>query len=187
MNRAAIITVVVAVLLLVGGGYFFFKLITPTAPDTAGGTDSSGLSDVPYVPYQTQTPGSAGSGSSDGSGTTVTLRTGEAVQVNAFKNSRETKEDPSNPGHYYLTGADTLSASYTILFTEGDQSFNITLLQEPIGTTRAQAEQKLLQILGISQADACYLRYRVGVPYGINPVYAGNNLGFSFCPGATQL
>jgi len=45
----------------------------------------------------------------------------------------------------------------------------------------------LLQQLGISEQDACRLRYSVSVPFSVNPLYSGKNLGFSFCPGATPL
>ena len=184
MNRAVIIVATLATLLLVGGGYFFLKLITPGPASTNSNTTPPGSVDVPYIPY-----GSTGSSGQNTSGphASVVLRTGETVQVNIFKNAEETKEDKNNPGHYYLAGTNTVTAPYTILYTEKDQSFNITLFEEPIAATRNQAEQKLLNILGINQEDACYLHYWVGVPYGINPVYAGKNLGFSFCPGATEL
>ena len=33
--------------------------------------------------------------------------------------------------------------------------------------------------LGISQAQMCQLSYTVSVPYSINQIYSGQNLGFS--------
>jgi hypothetical protein len=33
----------------------------------------------------------------------------------------------------------------------------------------------------------CGLNYTVSVPYSVNAIYSGSNLGFSFCPDAVVL
>lgn len=179
-----------AVLLTIGilviGGLW---LMTPRTP-----------TDVPSTNTGTQTPTGGTNGSTSvtpggdqtipGQGIIVGTEGGGSVQVNDFKNDSATVSDTNNPGHYYLaggldpTGSDV---SYSIFYVESDQSFNITLLKEPIGETRIQAETELMQKLGISQSDMCRLRYWVGVPNFVNAIYSGKNLGFSFCPGATPL
>ena len=44
-----------------------------------------------------------------------------------------------------------------------------------------------MQHLGISESDMCRLSYMVSVPNRVNTIYAGQNLGFSFCMGAVAL
>ena len=115
---------------------------------------------------------------------------GNTIVVNDFKNDTSTKTSSNIPQHYFLSGGtdpSATNASHSTFYLESDQSFNVTLLQEPIGQVRSQAETELIQKLGISQADMCRLRYWVGVPNFINSIYSGKNLGFSFCPGAAQL
>jgi len=48
-------------------------------------------------------------------------------------------------------------------------------------------ERDLMAKLGITEDAMCQLNYMVSVPYWVNEYYAGESLGFSFCPGATQL
>lgn len=187
MNKVVIIVSLVVVMVLLGGVYFLFK---PVAPGTTTTTTQPGsqFPDTPYIPYPNQS-GSQEPGGQTSPTSTVAVNTsvGDTLLVSGFKGEEGTILDPNNPGHYYLGGSYSNSSPYSLLYNESDQSFNITLYVEPIGETRLQAEQKLLSVLGISEADACYLRYWVGVPYGINQIYAGKNLGFSFCTGATPL
>lgn len=94
----------------------------------------------------------------------------------------------SNAGDVYLAGEEVGEEDlYRVSFYVPRQSFSIILLQEPLQETRQQAEQFLMQKLGITQVDMCRLYYFVSTPSSINPVYGGITLGFSFCPGATQL
>lgn len=119
------------------------------------------------------------------------------ILVKDFLTSRETAKDPMNPGIYYLgnhiyqgvkEGTATNDPPYIIEYIEATDYFNIVLYKEPLGATRKLAEQYLIRQLGITESDACGLRYLLGVPNWVNPFYAKiNNLGFSFCPGATPL
>lgn len=76
---------------------------------------------------------------------------------------------------------------YLITYTQSTSYFNITLLQEPIGTTRLAAEEELQRELGIDQKAMCNLNYTVAVPWSVNQVYSGMDLGFSFCSDGVRL
>lgn len=132
------------------------------------------------------------------SGTILSLPAvdGGTIQVNNFINDPTTAKDPINQGYYYLgyhvnEGISDPTATdnppYIIEYISTTQYFNIALLQEPIGQVREEMQQYLMAHLGISQDQMCRLNYMVSVPERINSQFAGKNLGFSFCPGATVL
>jgi hypothetical protein len=56
-----------------------------------------------------------------------------------------------------------------------------------LADARAAAEKMLKDRLGLDEHTLCGLVYGVYVPDQLNAVFSGKNLGFSFCPGATQL
>lgn len=115
----------------------------------------------------------------------VTTQTGDAVITNDFVHNNITLADPSNAGNYYLTGPST--DGYAIGYRTPAQFFTIALEKEPLSQTRTAAENFLLSTLGISQNQLCSLNYYIGTDVHTNSFYAGKNLGFSFCPGATVL
>ena len=132
--------------------------------------------------------------------TTVTVVTasssGSGVQAIDFIHDPTTVKDSNNAGYYYLgyhtkqsasDQAATTSPPYLITYISATNYFNISLLQEPIGPVRAEAEQYLMSRLGISQSQMCQLDYMVSVPDRVNTQFSDRNLGFSFCPGATVL
>lgn len=191
MQKALLVTIGVV---LIGGIALAvaFKIISmPSSPTSAPAGQNTQT--VPYGSNTTvvSTPGGASKPSTlqPVATTSVLSVFGNRMQVNDFKKSTTTVPDPNNAGKYYLAGQLTATSTpaYSIVYADSDQSFNIILLQEPMGYVRAQAEQYLVARLGISQVQACNLRYWVSVPYSINPLYSGKNLGFSFCPGATRL
>ena len=113
-----------------------------------------------------------------------------SIQVKDFKNNPNTVKDPYNTGYYDIAGGSEpglTNASFHIFYDDAHQYFGISLLSEPLGYYRKQAEQLLLQTLGISQEQMCQLNYSMGVGPDVNEAYAGKNLGFSFCPSATVL
>ena len=116
---------------------------------------------------------------------TVVSKGGTGVVVNDFIHASSAVPDTANPGQYYLTGSST--GGFIIKYTESGQSFIIALTEEPLGQTRANAEQSLMRTLGISQDQMCALNYYLGTDVYTSGFYGGKNLGFSFCPGATQL
>lgn len=110
---------------------------------------------------------------------------GAAVTVLDFLHNGTTVADPANAGNYYLASqsADGFSIGYRL----PAQFFTIALEREPIGQTRAAAETYLLKTLGVTKMQLCNLNYYLGTDVHTNEQYAGRNLGFSFCPGATPL
>lgn len=104
----------------------------------------------------------------------------------------DTKEDPENPGYYYLRyqtfGDDAVQEPpYLIAYIAETQYFNIVLRTEPIGEVRKAVEDFLLQRLELTEDEMCRLNYTVAVPAFVNSEFSGTNLGFSFCPGAVPL
>ncbi len=121
---------------------------------------------------------------------TVTASNGTSIQTKDFLADPATAPDPVNNGYYYLGynnfGGQT-DVPYMIEYISSTKYFNIELLQEPLGSNRKSAETYLMEHLNITQQQMCNLNYTIGVPDSVNPVYSGENLGFSFCPGAVKL
>ena len=126
----------------------------------------------------------------------VTDANGGYIQTSNFLADPSTVKDSNNSGYYYLgyhtkndfSGSSaTVAPPYIIAYIDSTNYFNIALLQEPIGITREEAQQYIMAHLGITENQMCRLNYMISVPYWVNSQYAGKNLGFSFCPGATVL
>lgn len=126
----------------------------------------------------------------------IPINSGASVQTRDFLKDPRTVADQINPGYYYLgyhtsTGPNDSTATadppYIIEYIATTHYFNIGLYKEPIGEARKNAESYLTNALGISAQALCTLKYMVSVPERVNATYAGQNLGFSFCPGAVKL
>ncbi|MDE1925376.1 MAG: hypothetical protein KGH79_04350, partial [Patescibacteria group bacterium] len=124
--------------------------------------------------------------------------TGATTQTlqDRVKSDSATVKDPINKNTYYLgyhpyEGVTDPTASdnppYLIAYDDSNQSFTISLLQEPLAATRSTVESYLMTHFSLTQDQMCSLRYIISTPYRVNQVYAGTNLGFSFCAGATKL
>lgn len=170
---------------------FFIRRSNP--PVTTPGTTS--------FPTSTSTPGNATNVPTTNpdtgtAGLRVATANGATMIVRDFTKDRDVYNDPQNQGQQYLgyhfseDPADpsaTDNPPYVIdYFTQGGY-FNIVLYQEPLGSVRQQAQQDLMQRVGLNQAQMCNLKYSISAPYYVNQAYAGVNLLFSFCPGATVL
>jgi hypothetical protein len=91
-------------------------------------------------------------------------------------------------GSYVIAeGSTTVPPSYRIGYYEPDDSFTVTLYDAPFGETRLKAEEKLIEILGLTKNEACALRVTVAIPNEESATLSGKNLGLSFCGGATPL
>jgi len=153
----------------------------PTSGNTQGNTTNT-------------TP--SGTVDTGGMGLTVAANGGGTMVVRDFMKDKDTYKDPANAGQQYLgyhfqeDPTDTSASEnppYVIdYFTQGGY-FNIVLYQEPLGAIRQQAQQDLMQRVGLSQVQMCNLKYTISAPNSVNQAYAGVNLLFSFCPGATVL
>jgi hypothetical protein len=78
------------------------------------------------------------------------------------------------------------SESFVISFMEPDQFFSITLLKSPVGWSRKLAEDKLIEILGLSKEEICKLNIFIGAPELIDSS-GPYGYGLSFCPGSVVL
>lgn len=129
----------------------------------------------------------------------IKMQNGSAVTVNDFIHNGVTISDKANTGHYLLAGnlgyclsnprqcQASSATNFTVYYNSAQQSFTIELTKEPIGQARLAMQQFMLKTLGITEQQMCNLNYLVGVTEYVNPLFAGKNLGFSFCPGATEL
>jgi hypothetical protein len=181
-----VIGVVIALALLL---WLFSRSATSPLTDKASPYTGSRSTQVSVGTSTNQHPGSTNSGSPFAPIAISTLK-GNPIAVNDFTKDPQTATSTNIPGHYFIAGGvDAFSngSPYSIYYYDKDNSFTITILDEPIGELRMQAEQLLQQKLGITQAAMCNLRYYLSVRNDLNPLYAGKNLGFSFCPGATRL
>lgn len=119
-----------------------------------------------------------------------------SVQVKNFLQERTVVSDTVNQGYYYLgnhfpVGTEATTSipapAYVITYIETTQYFNIGLFKEPLKESRLEAEEYLMNQLGISKEQMCLLKYMVSVPGFVSQAHAGESLGFSFCPGAVAL
>ena len=75
---------------------------------------------------------------------------------------------------------------YQITFNVGDSSFVISILVKPFPVMRKEGEAVFLKDLGISKSDVCKLSAYEGTTIHIDPRYAGQSYGLSFCPDTLQ-
>ncbi len=184
----------IAVLIVAALAYFLIpgKASAPTTAPTA--TSQPGLPSAGTAPLP--------AGSTTGAQTptmTVAGLAGSAIATKDFLHDGVTQEDPQNPGTYYLAGAagyclkngtcpgGATSTEYHVVYNATDQAFYISLLKEPLGQARTDAEQFMETALGVPPAELCQLKYFLSTTSYVNPQYAGQNLLFSFCPNATTL
>lgn len=131
---------------------------------------------------------------------TIQAQDGSSAVVYDFLHATTTVADPANTGTYYLAGESGYcdmetavcaqgapSDNFIIVYYESEQSFAIALTQEPLGAARRAAEQFLSAKLGLSVRELCALNYYLTVDSYTNAQFAGDNLGFSVCPGAIAL
>lgn len=168
---------------------FLAVFLWPSAPNQQG-------VQTPTLPNASSTDTGAGGGSAQPM--VVSGKLGP-VTIPDFVHDGATAVDPQNPGTYYLAGSPCVGASYpgcpegvpetdfSIAYDERPQFFTITLLTEPIGKARTEAEQFLESKFGLTTSQLCTLNYYVGTTYYVNQQFSGRNLGLSFCPNATVL
>lgn len=119
--------------------------------------------------------------------------------VSNFVDNEETVKDPVNTGTYILAGSAGYCLSdgncpsgfdtnnFSVSYSRNQDFFTLVVLTEPITDTRKEAESFLMSRLGIGEQDMCQLHYSFSAPYWVNEFYAGQELGFSFCPGSVSL
>ena len=147
---------------------------------------------------------------------TMTIKTtdGGTIQTKDFLHNGVTIPDYQNRGPWILAGGfgphcnfgpglrcdAYLSKLFTISYYEegnpmpstqrGIPYFGISLIEKPLGKARHEAEQFLLKTLGVTSDQLCRVNYMVITYRQLDPrtfPHSQENLGFSFCPGATPL
>jgi hypothetical protein len=183
----AVLSVVIFLLIRMNSG-------TPSNTVAVSTTNSNG-----FGASTSTIPGGALMGGTTGSaqpGMKVITMYNTPLEVNDFLKDPETVKSTLNPGqyslgHHFAEDATDPKADetppYVITYFSATTYFNVTLYQEPLGKTRETAQRYLMDHLGISQNQMCLLKYMVSVPNRVSQIYAGKDLGFSFCPGATPL
>jgi hypothetical protein len=136
------------------------------------------LKDTDNTPTDTTRPfgGSTGGVVSSGSG----------VRFNDPKKSTDFTDIGAN---VFVSDERSLGTEvgYSIAYFADDQSFAIDVNGKPTAEYREKASRHLLQMLQVSETEACKLNIYVGVTYETDNKLFGNNLGLSFCPGSVQL
>ena len=120
----------------------------------------------------------------------LTSKTGQIITVPDFTYTHPSLEvEQSGITYVYVTQDDDLKEAdpyYSIVYGS-NSSILIFLLAEPLTTARARAEEKLKEFIPIPEDVLCSLKVSVKTTDTINPMYAGKELGLSFCPGAVAL
>ena len=176
------ILAVILTLLLVGLAYWFWNMNRAGEPRPDDITFPVG-----------------GGGKPVGDGMSVDSQSGQQIRTKDFLTNSITIEDPANKGNYYLAGSSGAcrpdgtcpsagtEENFSIVYFNSSRSFVVSLNAEPLGATRLRAEQYLTNMLGISKVEMCALKYDVLTTSYVSEQFAGEDLGFSFCPGAVLL
>jgi len=103
----------------------------------------------------------------------------ERVEISGVKVADfigKTSQDES-PGYYTIAK----TPDYHIFFLAADELFFISITSYPFDEHRANAEQKLLEVLAITEDDSCKLNVDITTPSYANPDKAGEVYNLSFC------
>lgn len=93
-------------------------------------------------------------------------------------------------GNFYkksiLTGDDGYSlfdktTKYKIMYIPVDDSFLISIIDNPFDVVKLEAEEAFLNDLGITREEACKLTVNITTPINVNPARSGQNYKLSFC------
>jgi hypothetical protein len=76
------------------------------------------------------------------------------------------------------------AAEYQIIYVGENSAFGIYIIGGSVESSRKAAEEDLLAILGISQAETCLLKVSWSVSPAIAQNLSGHNYPLSFCPGS---
>lgn len=109
-----------------------------------------------------------------------------SMPANDFRRGRGVVASDYTPRDYSYSYPNADSPEYSISLAGIDNSFTVTIDQEPVGPTRRRAANDLAGRLGVTLKDLCRLVANVSAPYYASPEYAGRDLGFPGCPGSVR-
>ena len=112
----------------------------------------------------------------------IRTKDGGTVYVKDFYQSPYTKIADS-----YKDATIKDSTDYHIEFQPRIPGFFIALYGKDLYISRTNAEQGLLDELGITKKEACQLNVTLGVQFSVNEKASGINYGLSFCPDGIPL
>lgn len=174
------------VLVLIGiavGAWFFLRGPSPVN-QTAPVTQTTTLPVAGSVPVTT-----TASGNPISSQPMISLPT---TVDNLFVSARDftldpaVSIDPNDPAVLDLTGTAS-SSPFSITYRKTDGLFTMLLRAEPLGAVRAEASQKLLDLLQVSKQEACNLIVDVRIASTTNSLYEGKYIGLPFCEWSIPL
>ena len=187
MDKKTIIIINIIVLIAIIFGFMYFygktsqKKAVPTQNNTTEPTQVVPINGNKITPTVNQTQTQNSSSTPEGI-LKITGKDGESVLVNDFYKSPYTQVfDPQNDATIKE------STDYSIEYQPNFQAFYINLNGNDLYISRTNAEQGLLDKLGISKDDACKLNVNLGVVYSVNPRASGVEYGLSFCPDGIPL
>ena len=178
MKRAAIVLAILGVLVLLAVFAYLFLLRQVESPAEA----------VP-VPGANLFGFSVGEDREPQDTLALALDDGTSVAVPDFTKENQPEWAGESAG-YLVAGSETGDYLITYIMPDrfGSQAqFLVSLLTEPLGEARTEAERALAARLLLSEQELCALDVQVWTRTDVNDAYAGKDLGLSFCPGSTQL
>jgi len=178
MNRVLLIVVGVIVLIGVGGVIFMLSAGPKNTPAPTATSTS---------PFGTANQGGTVPANNT---TTRTVVTTDGTSISIPDITANHPADTEVSGTYYHVtenqNHDQLYPNFNIVYGT-DSTFSIGLSSEPLGQARLAAENKLRELTGLTNAQLCKMSVTVMTIPSVNETYAGQELGLSFCPGATKL
>ena len=190
MSKNTIIAVNIALLFLIIGGFIFWKTTqttpianTPISENNQNQTQSENTTqnELKFPIVSTGETASSTQVESTDKLKINTINGGYITVEDFYKNPYTQVFDPQNDA--VIKESD----NYTITYYAKFQSFNIALTGGDLHFVRTEAENALLEKLGISKEEACQLTVSLGVPYFANAKASGTEYGLSFCPNSVPL
>ena len=114
----------------------------------------------------------------------IVLRDGSTISIPDFTKDTQPEWASADAGYQVVGNED---APYQVIYFPDGSGFLVSLLQEPLGQSRLDAETALRQKLRLTNDELCKLSSEVGTTISVNETYAGRELGLSFCPGSVKL
>lgn len=175
--------IILIILLLLGGIFWLLANISPQPGETPAPDAPDQVSEVFPVEHYT---GEIVSVSSTSPKMTIKLKNSSELTVNDFRQIPNVEK--TSEGFYDLDGSNPLiNLPYSVLYSELDDSFSVSLNAKPLLDTRKRFSEDFLKLLNISEAQACNLNVFVGVTYDIDPALSGTNLGLSYCQDSSSI
>lgn len=168
-----IILVVFLVTVLVGGFMVFSQTGRPNESDTSVFPSNNKRDEGAQI-----------------SGTDMVIMTraeGVTQRVHDIRRDPSTKALENGTYVFYEGGAAKVRPDFQLIYIEKSHSFAVSLLSAPLHERRLEAEDILLQRLGVSEEVACQLRIMVSTTRNVSATFASQELGLSFCEGSVPL